>query len=207
MLANKPARRRPLRSAAIGVALFTVVGVTSAAPASQKTPPKPTPFVLSSSDSQLAVEVPQVYTAKAFGCSGGNLSPPLHWTGAPQGTQSYVLTLFDRDERSTPSGWWHWVVYDLPKDTNELAKGAGAAHGGSLPAGTLQGRSDLGEDAYHGPCPAKGDPPHRYLFTIYALDVAKLPVEADSSGAMVTSVAGEHVLGKAVLVAHYGRPK
>jgi len=119
-------------------------------------------FTLTSSDPRLTVSVPEVYTAKAFGCSGGNASPPLAWRGAPAGTTA-------------------------------------------LPAGALQGRSDLGEDAYHGPCPAKGDPPHRYVFTVYALDVAKLDVPADSSGAMVTSTAQEHVIGKAVLVAHYGR--
>jgi Raf kinase inhibitor-like YbhB/YbcL family protein len=165
-----------------------------------------TNFVLTSSDSRLAASVPELYTAKAFGCEGGNLSPELHWSGAPTGTQSFVITLFDRDERSTPSGWWHWVLYDLPKNTSALAQGAGADHSTGLPPGTLQGRSDLGEDAYHGPCPAKGDPPHRYVFTIYALNVAKLPVPADSSGAMVTSVSQEHLLGKAVFVAHYGRP-
>jgi len=164
-------------------------------------------FVLSSTDPQLAISVPLIYTAKAFGCSGGNLSPELHWSGAPPGTQSFVVTLFDRDERSTPSGWWHWVVYDLPKTTTSLSKGAGAEHSSALPSGTLQGRTDLGEDAYHGPCPAEGDPPHRYVFTVYALNVAKLPVPADSSGAMVTSIVQEHLLGKAVFVAHYGRPK
>ena len=162
-------------------------------------------FALSSPDHQLAVSVPEIYTAKAFGCTGGNVSPALQWSGAPAGTESFVVTLFDRDERSTPSGWWHWVVYDLPKDTGKLAMGAGAAQGNLLPAGARQGRTDLGEDAYHGPCPAKGDPPHRYVFTVYALNVAKLPVPADSSGAMVTSVAQDHLLGKAVFVAHYGR--
>ena len=172
------------------------------------TPAKAAPksaFVLSSSDPQLAISVPLIYTAKAFGCSGGNLSPELHWSGAPAGTQSFVVTLFDRDERSTPSGWWHWVVYNLPKNISSLPQGAGAEHS-TLPAEALQGRSDLGEDAYHGPCPAKGDPPHRYVFTVYALNVAKLPVPADSSGAMVTSIVQEHLLGKAVFVAHYGRP-
>lgn len=165
----------------------------------------PSHFVLSSSDSQLVVSVPLKYTAKAFGCSGGNLSPPLHWSGAPAGTKSFVVTLFDPDERSTPSGWWHWVVYDLPADTNDLPVGAGAEHSKLLPAQALQGRSDLGEDAYHGPCPDKGDPPHRYTFTVYALKIDKLPVAADSSGAMVVSTAKEYVLAKAVLVGHYGR--
>ncbi len=162
-------------------------------------------FTLTSPDSQLAISVPQIYTAKAFGCTGGNLSPPLQWSGAPAGTKSFVVTLFDPDERSTPSGWWHWVVYDLPHNIDNLAAGAGGEHTKLLPTEALQGRSDLGEDAYHGPCPAKGDPPHRYTFTIYALNVAKLPVPADSSGAMVTSVAQDHLLAKAVLVAHYGR--
>jgi Raf kinase inhibitor-like YbhB/YbcL family protein len=163
-------------------------------------------FVLTAADPQLAVSVPVIYTAQAFGCTGGNLSPELHWRGAPAGTKSFVVTLFDRDERSTPSGWWHWVVYDLPKGFDTLPKGAGAGHSTALPPEALQGRTDLGEDAYHGPCPAQGDPPHRYVFTVYALNVAKLPVPADSSGAMVTSIVQEHLLGKAVFVAHYGRP-
>lgn len=189
-----------IRLFALGCTLYgTVVAAIAATPKSN--------FVLSSSDPELAVSIPLIYTAKAFGCSGGNQSPELHWSGAPAGTQSFVLTLFDRDERSTPSGWWHWVVYDLPKSTTSLPQGAGAEHGGALPPGTLQGRTDLGEDAYHGPCPAEGDPPHRYVFTLYALNVAKLPVPADSSGAMVTSIVQEHLLGKAVFVAHYGRPK
>jgi Raf kinase inhibitor-like YbhB/YbcL family protein len=164
-------------------------------------------FVLMSPDSKLVTSVPEKYTAKAFGCSGGNVSPALSWHGAPAGTKSFVLTLFDPDERSTPSGWWHWVVYDLPPSTDHLSENAGALNGKSLPPGTLQGRSDLGEDAYHGPCPAAGDPPHRYVFTLYALDVAKLPVAAESSGGMVTSVVQDHLLGKTVFVAHYGRPK
>ena len=165
------------------------------------------PFVLSGTDKQLVKSVPLVYIANAFGCTGGNTSPELHWSGAPPGTQSFVVTLFDPDEHSTPSGWWHWIVYDLPAATDHLAKGAGALKSTLLPAGTSQGRSDLGEDAYHGPCPAQGDPPHRYTFTIYALNVSKLAVPPDSSGAMVTSTAQEHVLAKAVFVAHYGRPK
>jgi Raf kinase inhibitor-like YbhB/YbcL family protein len=163
-------------------------------------------FVLSGSDPKLAISVPLIYTAKAFGCSGGNLSPELHWSGAPAGTLSFAVTLFDPDERSTPSGWWHWVLYDLPKDVKSLPQGAGAEHSTLLPAEARQGRSDLGENAYHGPCPAKGDPPHRYVFTVYALNVAKLPVPPDSSGGMVTSIVQEHLLGKAVFVAHYGRP-
>ena len=100
-------------------------------------------FVLSSSDPRLLVSVPEEYTAKAFGCSGGNSSPPLQWLGVPAGTQSFVITLFDPDARSSPSGWWHWVIYDLPKDVVDLSKGAGAERSKSLPVGAMQGRTDL----------------------------------------------------------------
>lgn len=190
-----------LRSCVLAAAAFG--GMIAA---SEATSAPPTNFVLTSLDSHLAQSVPGTYTANAFGCAGGNASPALKWSGAPTGTQSFVVTLFDRDERSTPSGWWHWVVYDLPKSASELPVGAGEEHSRLLPAGALEGRTNLGTDAYHGPCPAKGDPPHRYVFTVYALNVAKLPVPAEASGAMVTSVVQEHLLAKAVFVAHYGRP-
>jgi Raf kinase inhibitor-like YbhB/YbcL family protein len=193
------------RSCSKAACLLAAASLACMAASSAMAAQKPK-FVLASSDPQLAISVPLIYTAKAFGCSGGNQSPELHWSGAPAATQSFVVTLFDRDERSTPSGWWHWVVYNLPKNVSSLPQGAGAEHSSALPAEALQGRTDLGEDAYHGPCPAKGDPPHRYVFTVYALKVAKLPVPPDSSGAMVTSIVQEHLLGKAVFVAHYGRP-
>ncbi len=167
--------------------------------------PAPPPFVLSSPDAQLTVSVPAVYTANVFGCHGGNMSPALQWSGAPAGTKSFVVTLFDGDVHDTPSGWWHWVLYDVPMLVNKLPKGAGAEHSTLLPSGALQGRTDLGTDAYHGPCPDKGDPPHHYVFTIYAVDVSKLPVPPEASGSMVTSTAQGHLLGKAVLIARYGR--
>jgi Raf kinase inhibitor-like YbhB/YbcL family protein len=164
-------------------------------------------FALYSPDARLQHGMHEIYIVNAFGCAGGNSSPPLAWRNAPAGTKSFVLTLFDRDERSTPSGWWHWVVYDLPANANQLPPGAGVERSTALPPPALQGRTDLGTAAYHGPCPAKGDPPHRYVFTIYALSVAKLPVAAEASGAMVTSTAQDLVLGKATFVAHYGRRK
>jgi Raf kinase inhibitor-like YbhB/YbcL family protein len=187
------------------VLLSAFVLLASAAGIAQaKSAPK-SKFVLSSPDAKVAAKVPEVYTANVFGCAGGNMSPPLQWSGAPAGTKSFVLTLFDPDEHGDPSGWWHWVVYDLPAATNSLLKGAGAEHSTVLPSGTMQGRTDLGNDAYHGPCPDKGEPSHRYTFTLYALNVEKLEVPADSSGAMVVSTANDHLLGKAVFVAHYGR--
>lgn len=188
-----------------GIPLLAIALLAPVRVAGQSKPAPRSKFVLSSSDAQLTAKVPEVYTANLFGCTGGNMSPPLQWTGAPTGTKSFVVTLFDPDERSTPSGWWHWVVYDLPASVDKLPKGAGVEHSTVLPLGTQQGRTDLGNDAYHGPCPDKGDPPHRYTFTVYALSVDKVDVPPDSSGAMVVSTAQEHLLGKAVLVAHYGR--
>src|ERR1700722_9546459 len=108
--------------ACAAVALVCAATLNDARPAPRSN------FVLTSTDAQLAISVPLIYTAKAFGCSGGNTSPPLTWSGAPAGTKSFVVTLFDRDERSTPSGWWHWVVYDLPPTVDNLPAGAGAEH-------------------------------------------------------------------------------
>jgi Raf kinase inhibitor-like YbhB/YbcL family protein len=194
-----------MRAATMALAALLCATLLGALAVTARAAEKPSHFVLKSPDKQLAVSVPLVYTASAFGCTGGNTSPALQWSGAPPGTLSFVVTLFDPDERSTPSGWWHWVVYDLPKNVDSLPMGAGAEHSTLLPRETFQGRTDLGNDAYHGPCPANGDPPHRYTFTVYALNVAKLDVPADSSGAMVTSTAQDHLLGKAVFVARYGR--
>ncbi len=162
-------------------------------------------FVLTSGDPKLGPRFPDKYTLNDFGCSGGNESPALRWNGAPKGALSFVVTLFDMDEHNTPSGWWHWVVYDLPADAVELHAGAGVLDSKLLPPGTRQGRTDLGTDAYHGPCPEKGDEPHRYVFTIYALNVAELSVPPDPSGAMVVYSLQEHLLGKATLVVRHGR--
>jgi len=189
------------RSRVLVVVLVAAVGVLAA---QVKSAPR-SHFVLSSPDMRLAVRVPKEYTANVFGCTGGNLSPALQWSGAPAGTKSFVVTLFDPDVPETGSGWWHWVVYDLPANVSSLPKGAGAEHSSILPTGTQQGRSDLGNDAYHGPCPDKGQPAHHYRFTIYALSVEKLDVPSEASGAMVTSTAKENVLGKAVFIARYGR--
>jgi hypothetical protein len=148
---------------------------------------------------------PDAYTLNAYGCAGGNKSPSLSWSGVPAGTKSFIVTLFDPDDAASPSGWWHWVVYDIPATATSLVAGAGAVHSAKLPPGSRQGRSDLGTLAYHGPCPDAGEKPHHYTFTVYAIDLAKLPVEKGASGAMVVETAHAHVLGKGALVVAHSR--
>ncbi len=138
-----------------------------------------------------------------FGCSGKNISPPLRWNGAPPATKSFALTVYDPDA-PTGSGWWHWVVYDIPASVTELPQGAGDS-GGQLPAGAIQGRTDFGAPGYGGPCPPAGDKPHRYVFTVYALKTEKLDVPAGSSAAMVGFMINANKLASASITARYGR--
>lgn len=147
--------------------------------------------------------LPERSALNMAGCTGQNVSPALEWHNAPAGTKSFVITVFDPDEKATPSGWWHWVVYDLPGSISALPQGAGDELHPKIPKGATQGRSDLGNRAYHGACPDKGAPAHRYQFTIYALNVDKLQVPKGPSGAMVTLMASDHVLATATLTARY----
>jgi len=143
----------------------------------------------------------QVYSG--FGCSGKNISPALSWKGAPRDTKSFALTVYDPDA-PTGSGWWHWVVYNIPADVSELPAGAGNP-GGSLPAGALQGHTDFGTSGFGGPCPPAGDKPHRYIFTVYALKADKISVPDEASAAMVGFMIHANSLAKASLTARYGR--
>jgi Raf kinase inhibitor-like YbhB/YbcL family protein len=143
----------------------------------------------------------QVYSG--FGCSGKNISPALGWSGAPSGTKSFALTVYDPDA-PTGSGWWHWVVYNIPASVTELPAGAGNA-GGQLPAGAVQGHTDFGTSGFGGPCPPVGDKPHRYIFTVYALKSDKISVPDEASAAMVAFMIHANMLAKARLMARYGR--
>ncbi|VTU13158.1 putative kinase inhibitor [Variovorax sp. SRS16] len=139
-----------------------------------------------------------------FGCSGKNISPALSWSGAPAGTRSFALTLYDPDA-PTGSGWWHWVVYDIPATATGVPEGAGNGDGKGLPAGSVQGRTDFGAAGFGGACPPAGDKPHRYVFTVYALKVDKLDVPADGTAALVGFAVHANMLGEAKFSARYGR--
>ncbi len=141
--------------------------------------------------------------AYGFGCAGGNVSPQLSWNSAPEGTKSFALTCFDPDA-PTGSGFWHWVVVNIPPDIASLEAGAGNP-GGNLPAGALQVRTDFGAPGFGGPCPPEGDHPHRYIFTVFAVSMEELPVTADTAAAVVGFHLNFNTLDKASLMGLYKR--
>ncbi len=161
-------------------------------------------FTLSSPDIATGRPIAERQVFSGFGCSGGNVSPALTWHGAPAGTRSFALTVYDPDA-PTGSGWWHWVVFNLPASTQQLAAGAGDSEHPGLPAGSVQSRTDFGKAGYGGPCPPKGDKPHRYIFTVYALKVDNLPLDAASPAAMVGFYINANTLAKASFTGTYGR--
>ncbi len=132
----------------------------------------------------------------------GTHSPQLSWGEPPAGTQSFALTLYDPDA-PTGSGFWHWVVVNIPANVRELPLDAGNPESGKLPAGALQVRTDFGKPGYGGPCPPAGDHPHRYIFTVHAVGVEQLSVTADTSAAVVGFQLHFNTLATAALMGLY----
>ena len=148
------------------------------------------------------LSIDQVFNG--FGCTGKNISPALKWSGEPAKTKSFAVTVYDPDA-PTGSGWWHWMVYNIPADVHELAEGAGDASGKRLPPGAVQGRTDFGTAGFGGACPPEGDKPHRYIFQVYALKVEKLDLPAEASAAMVGFMLNANKLAVAKFTAQYRR--
>lgn len=132
---------------------------------------------------------------------GGSRSPGLAWEGVPDGARSLVLTMYDPDA-PTGSGFWHWVVVDIPVHVTGLAAGAGSGLA-PLPAGARQTRTDLGATGYVGAAPPPGLP-HRYVFTLHAVALDTLPVPDDASGALVGFLTGMNKVGEASFTVTYG---
>ena len=150
--------------------------------------------------------IPKSFEFNGFGCSGENKSPALKWSGAPKGTKSFAVTVYDPDA-PTGSGWWHWMVINIPADVTELAAGAGAVNSTTLPKGAVQNRIDYGVAGWGGTCPPQGDKPHHYIFTVFALKTDKLDVPADATAALTGYMIRGNALGKASFTAKYGRKK
>jgi Raf kinase inhibitor-like YbhB/YbcL family protein len=160
-------------------------------------------FTLASTDISPGGTIANQQVFNGFGCSGGNVSPALTWSNPPAGTKSFALLMHDPDA-PTGSGWWHWVVYNIPATQSSLPTGAGDPQKKLLPAGAVQGRSDFGTAGYGGPCPPPGAPHHYYL-RLYALKDAKLDVPADATAAYIGFTVRAHSLAKAELMGLYGR--
>ncbi|MFH2045033.1 MAG: YbhB/YbcL family Raf kinase inhibitor-like protein [Pseudomonadota bacterium] len=161
-------------------------------------------FMLSSPqlESGKNLTIDQVFLG--FGCTGKNQSPALSWAGAPADTKSFAVTVYDPDA-PTGSGWWHWVIFNIPVAVDNLKENAGDPALNLAPAGSIQSITDYGKPGYGGACPPAGDKPHRYIFTVFALDIEKLPLDANASGAMVGFYLNQHALAKATLTALYSR--
>lgn len=161
-------------------------------------------FSLSSPTFQAHTPLPRAHVYNGFGCTGDNRSPALQWQHAPAGTKSYAVTLYDPDA-PTGSGWWHWVMYNIPAQVQALPEDAGSVTGRGLPSGAAHGRTDFGTFGFGGACPPAGMGSHRYVVTLHALKVSQLPAPADASPAMIGFLIHMNQLGSAVLRSSYGR--
>lgn len=147
--------------------------------------------------------IPEKCYWNQFGCSGGNVSPGLQWTGVPEGTKSFAITVYDPDA-PTGSGFWHWVAYNIPTSVNSIAEGA--ASSGKLPAGVLEGNTDVGKPGWIGPCPPPGRV-HHYHFTVFALKTEKLEVPPGATAAIVGFFLWQNTIAKTEVVGTAGPRK
>lgn len=159
-------------------------------------------FTLVSPD--IGGQLTQKEVADVFGCSGDNTSPTLSWSGAPKGTKSFAVTMYDPDAPSG-SGWWHWLIFDVPANVTTLPSDAGDPSEALAPKGSIQSTTDFGKPGFGGACPPPGHGAHRYIFTVYALGVEKLGLGADSNPALVGFNLNAKALAKASIIAYFGR--
>ncbi|MEP7043437.1 MAG: YbhB/YbcL family Raf kinase inhibitor-like protein [Dokdonella sp.] len=159
-------------------------------------------FVLDSQSLSTNANMAQTQIYNQGECRGGNVSPQLSWSGAPQGTRSYAITMLDLDANGG-RGWWHWALFDIDAKTTSLSAGAGDANGG--PLGSVSATNSFGDLGYSGPCPPKDEKMHRYVVTVYALGTERLGLAKAADAAAVTQALQGNALATATLQAEYGR--
>ena len=145
-----------------------------------------------------------VHEFDGYDGTGQNRSPALQWQGAPEGAKSFALTLYDPDA-PTGSGFWHWILYDIDPSVTELAAGLGSTGATDLGASGTQATNDYGATGYGGPCPPKGLPAHRYIFTVHALGVPRLELPANAPNAVARFLIYRNTLATATLTGLYNR--
>jgi Raf kinase inhibitor-like YbhB/YbcL family protein len=159
-------------------------------------------FTVTSSDVSDGEVLPMPQVSGVMGAGGEDRSPQLSWSGFPEGTKGFAVTVYDPDA-PTASGFWHWIVTRIPASVTELPSGAGSRDGDGLPDGALQLRNDAGFPGYIGAAPPSGHGPHRYFVVVHALDTDDLRVPADASPAFHGFNLFGHTLARATLVATY----
>ena len=155
-------------------------------------------FTLTSSE--LKGQLTKKQEFNGFGCSGENISPQLSWQNAPKGTKSFAITVYDPDA-PTGSGWWHWVVFDIPSNKTTLVSG----FGNSDSKEAIQSITDYGKTGFGGACPPVGDKAHRYIFTVHALDIETLGLDKNTNAATVGYYINSHSIAKASIISYYNR--
>ncbi len=156
-------------------------------------------FELSSPDFGPGDTLPLWARSGIMGAGGEDRTPTLHWSGAPSGTRSFVLTVYDPDA-PTGSGFWHWAVYNLPGDLESLPADAGNPDAGLLPEGSITLPNDARAERFLGAAPPPGHGAHRYYFTLSALSVPSLDLPAGSTPAYLGFTLRESLLARAQLM-------
>jgi Raf kinase inhibitor-like YbhB/YbcL family protein len=160
-------------------------------------------FTLASEDIGDGVKLDNAQVANFMGYSGDNRSPQLSWEGFPPETKSFAVTVHDPDA-PTGSGFWHWLVLNIPANVNRLGTGAGSDGSSELPSGALQLRNDAGTRGYVGAAPPAGDVAHRYVHTVHAVDVERLELDGDASPAFAGFNLRFHAIARAQIVPVFG---
>lgn len=161
-------------------------------------------FSIKSSDLKHGQTMSEKHVFNGFGCSGKNISPQISWKNAPAGTKSFAFTVYDPDIQ-TGSGWWLWMVVNIPANYTKLPSNFGHTNKAKLQDGITQVRNDFGNFDFGGACPPKGDKPHRYVFTIYALNTDKIDLQEGATAAFAGFMIHQSMIGEASFEAYYGR--